>query len=1100
MKKFLPYLYPVLLTIIIVFIALANYMPGTFLSGWDTLHPEFDFPLNFNRLFFGVWRDEQGLGAVAGHTHMSDLPRVIFLWIMHFAFPLSSLKYLYIFLCLLLGPLGIYFLIKYILLYIDRLVHPLHQTTGKHTPLHSSPRFTFTAQTIAFISALFYLLNLSAVQQFYVPFEMFPAQYGYLPWIMLYTIQYLNEGSRRSLFLFALVTLLATPQAYAAHLWFPFFGVYGLFLILFFLLKDRTKKTFIKTVVLVALTVLMNSFWLFPNIYYIITQSDIPRFTKQNRIFSQEYRLRNREDGYIQDVAISRGFYLDWFIEDFGKERFVALMPEWRDHLTKPFVLGIGYFFFAGALLGFILSFLRKKTFLIALSPFIVVPFAFLANRTVPFNYFFEYFLRYPLLEEALRFVFTKFSILLIFGYVLYFSFLLYFVFTYIKKRHILWVSTVVLSGMLVYYSLPVFQGHLISDKVRVKIPKEYFALWEYMNRQEDGVALSLPLHNFSGWQFYNWGYQGSGFIWFPLKQPLIDRDSDRWAIPNEQAFREFHYSVYARNTEDFATNLDKYNIRYLIWDKNNISWSIKNRRQIVYEREISSILSRLIASGKIKTLASFGKVNIYKINEQKTAVTIKDIPRHIVPAYKWTFADFAYLNHGDYTNELNNTVKNTVDIYYPFRDIIDDTDRIKKGIIEIETDDNSYYIRNQFLTEDAKLHIPDYLETEDAIPADVQIQQGKSSNSYIITFQLLLPKNLAKPITYQTALPGADVLPLDINGQTLVFDKRVLQKDKPTYFGQAFVYTKQSNYINGKKIALVFPPVNTQQSAAKLFAKFPLKKFAFDATKIFDLNKGARGVSLQKIHSKPVVDMQANNHQSGAYLEMDSLPHSLGYIMIFRSKNIEGLPVRICLKNLYSNICTLYDELSHSSEFTDDYFLIPPTGEDIGYGISLDNISFGKYNSRNQIEQITMIPFPANFLSKLYYKSGTEDKVTLKASANMSSSSKIAPFLYRMKYEKNTLSPHATLILHQSYNIDWNAYAFSTEPSILQTYLPFFFTKALPNHVVVDNWANGWRLDTATPTHIVILFWPQHLQFVGFILIPLSFMGIWFFLRRKRA
>ena len=76
-KKIINYLPVIALVSIALLLVLRNYTPGTFLSGWDTLHPEFNFGLNFQRLFFGVFRSEQGLGAVAAHSHMSDLPRVI---------------------------------------------------------------------------------------------------------------------------------------------------------------------------------------------------------------------------------------------------------------------------------------------------------------------------------------------------------------------------------------------------------------------------------------------------------------------------------------------------------------------------------------------------------------------------------------------------------------------------------------------------------------------------------------------------------------------------------------------------------------------------------------------------------------------------------------------------------------------------------------------------------------------------------------------------------------------------------------------------------------------------------------------------------------
>src|SRR5579864_8417312 len=99
--------YPIFILIFIsLLLCSVNYTPGTFLSGWDTLHPEFNFGLNLQRVLFGVFRTEQGLGAVAGHSHMVELIRIIILYLFHFFMPLNFLRYSYIFLNLLVGPVG----------------------------------------------------------------------------------------------------------------------------------------------------------------------------------------------------------------------------------------------------------------------------------------------------------------------------------------------------------------------------------------------------------------------------------------------------------------------------------------------------------------------------------------------------------------------------------------------------------------------------------------------------------------------------------------------------------------------------------------------------------------------------------------------------------------------------------------------------------------------------------------------------------------------------------------------------------------------------------------------------------------------------------
>ena len=100
-------------------------------------------------------------------------------------------------------------------------------------------------------------------------------------------------------------------------------------------------------------------------------------------------------------------------------------------------------------------------------------------------------------------------------------------------------------SGLLIYYTMPAFNGNLISPLMRIKIPSYYFDVFSYFNRQkDDGRIANLPIQSPWGWEYYDWykdkprfaedstrraSYQGAGFIWFGIKQPLLNRDFDRW-------------------------------------------------------------------------------------------------------------------------------------------------------------------------------------------------------------------------------------------------------------------------------------------------------------------------------------------------------------------------------------------------------------------------------------------------------------------------------------------------------------------------------------------------------------------------------------------
>ena len=162
-----------ILTLITITLSLANFTPNTILSGWDTLHPEFNFPLAISRSLSSAYQEHQGLGAVSAQSHLGDLPRILFLNLVSVVVPVESIRYFYIFLMLVLGPLGVYFFLK-------ELFSQVSEKADYRTP--------------AFMGALFYLCNLSVVQHFVVPLEMFVTLFGLLGF--LFQAIYLNLRSQ----------------------------------------------------------------------------------------------------------------------------------------------------------------------------------------------------------------------------------------------------------------------------------------------------------------------------------------------------------------------------------------------------------------------------------------------------------------------------------------------------------------------------------------------------------------------------------------------------------------------------------------------------------------------------------------------------------------------------------------------------------------------------------------------------------------------------------------------------------------------------------------------------------------------------------------
>lgn len=560
-KHWLSWLFPLLLIFITALLCARNYTPGTWLTGWDTLHPEFDFSLNISRLIQGVWRADQGVGAVAAHAHMSELPRVLILWVLHLFLPLSFVRYAYIFLCFILGPLGIYVFATSIL--------------GSHKKdTHTQWTHTFIIRFSAFLTALLYLFNLATVQQFIVIFEMFAVQYASLGWLFWSADRVLHqERSHKNLAIFALISLLSAPMAYASTLWLATYAGLGLYLFFQTLIQFKFRKTYTVRLLLIGVTILLvNAFWLLPNLYFLLTPaSHIPGVSHINQLFSQEAFLQNQEFGTFKDLAIVKNFLFQWNVYDFQTGEFTKLLQPWINHISKPSVLLIGYLVATLSVLGAIFAVLKKSavSFLI---PVFALGIFMLINANPPFTFIFDFLRTHSgLFEEGFRFPFTKFSFLFTFSMSIFAGASFEYVLAYThrsKKLFALVTGTFVITIIpaLIWYGLPMFQGELISEHLRKPIPVDYFEFFKFMDTQPHQARLAvLPAYTSAGWEYQTWGYQGAGFVWFGIPQSVLVRDFDRWNPGNEDFYEQISTAMYGKDTGLFQKTVSKYQVNYVL-------------------------------------------------------------------------------------------------------------------------------------------------------------------------------------------------------------------------------------------------------------------------------------------------------------------------------------------------------------------------------------------------------------------------------------------------------------------------------------------------------------------------------------------------------
>jgi hypothetical protein len=1079
--------WPLTILLITLFIVLANYVPGKWLTGWDTLHPEFNFPLHISRSIFGVWRQDQGLGTVAAHSHMSELPRILVLWVMSLALPSYALRAGLIYLCFILGPLGIYYFIR----------------NGVF-----KEKKGFIINAAAFLGALVYIFNLGTAQHFYVIFEMFAVQYAALGWLFLFVLRCLYSKDKRNYFIFFIISFLSASMAYASQLWFAYFGALILFLSVI-VLQER-KKHFIKQgLLIIGLTLAANSFWLLPNFYFLLTDAaKVPASSHINQLFSEESFLHNANFGKIKDVTIFRNFLFNWL--DLKKDgKFGDLLPQWKEHINHIWIISIGYVTFILSLFGLALGFLKKKKILIALFPVLLLALFMLMNMNPPFNYFFGWLRdNVSLFKEGLRTPFTKFSLLLMFSVSVYFATFFYEVMHFFKKlgkvsTFINILIVILVSLCLGFYGLPLLQGQLIEKKLLNTIPQPYFSLYSWLDKQsEQARIINLPLQTSAGWEFYDWGYEGAGFIWFGMKQPIAVRDFDRWSPYNEGLYKELSSALYGNDPQSFQNTLKKYDVSFLLLDESIVNPNkpadpIKKPEikamlaqlglQPAWQQEFLSIYdARSITGNKqfVYSPKSFTKVNAETTYNER---------------------DYIYQQNGSYVSAIPNDSSSSTQ-FYPF------SSYLKDQISGVEYSQNMVTLRKSLpsLKGDYQLVIPPVAQgkhyttqatisfSDDQVKAEFSNQTNIQIGENNITLPQLPLISLKTPRRFQSVIIEVGDRQVEIEnghskqieltfeiGQPIslsVFNVDNIKEEK----GQKFIDPR--DVFSASLPSIVWTELTKEKKIDANSAKdisiqvnsIPYRSDISDLNTATSCDPARKNGWIKKLVSTEGItyksaDLAVVCDGTGLF----NLNQSGSYLMRWQVKNTSGRGIKLYLQNQSAGRPDLEELIPNKTTDVSYAMLSWPHLKDEGYYLSWENRSFGSEVSENMIKSIEIYPVPLDLISQIRiepkdFHSRFENEVQL---------SNVWKFgTYQYGLQANVESDHGIVVLSQGFEKGWVAFDLSKPiPTLL-------------HKVKYNGWANAWEL--AQGKHdVIIVFWPQLLEFVGltFLLIGFSItLRVW--------
>lgn len=570
--------------------------------------PELNIWLNLKRSLSAVWQTYQGLGLVGGMAHSTDLIRQLIILPFTLILPTNLIRYLWHFAMIFLGTFGIYLGLK---------------NTLKFKPLTS------------FVAALFYLLSFGSIQNFWVPLETFSCFWGFSPWLIFSLLDYLHQPTHKNLTKLLLINLLAIPSFYVQTI----FIVYVFTLLIILIIHPKSFSALFKIG-------LINSFWLLPLIYFLITNLNGPANGFGNLMSNDETFLRNNYRGGILDFLLLRGYYYD-FPKNDG-----FLMDSWRQYFSSPIPVTAGIILGLSAISGFIISLFKKSKTLF--DKFIICLFLLsaiaLLSQIPPFTQINNLLRQLPLINQIFRSPFTKFITPAVFT----FSCLIAIFIEKISPKIQKYIA-VLFIVLITIFSFPSFKGNYISPDMRENLPQEYFDLINFFKTQNsNGRIANLPQGSFWGWTNYRFGLSGSGFIWYGIEQPILDRAFDVWNLKNEQYYWEINTALQKNDPDELNKIFQKYSIQYLIFD-NNVFFpdeKIYNNIAITTKEKLDNLSS-------LKKIGQFGQITVY----QTPYSTQKYLVNNPVSINKFDFyySDPAFSQFNNYINS------DQIDYNYPF-------------------------------------------------------------------------------------------------------------------------------------------------------------------------------------------------------------------------------------------------------------------------------------------------------------------------------------------------------------------------------------------------------------------------------------------------
>ena len=1150
-----------LILVVATTIAWQNIIPGTHYAGWDNVLGELDLGRYARQVFFGAWVEHQSLGAPAAQGQLSEIPRLPILFLINLLFPTNLVRYVYIFGTYLIGGLSMYAYLRW-------------YWFNQYTPKKLSP---LLANWLAGLGGILYLLHVLTLQQFYISFEMFMAQFAFLP-VVLITIHKLfpvtpqptkiesvkqqiksllgrvtfpytqkptlsleKKRILQHLLLFVGVQFLIAPSGHTPTVFYLavlFTQLYGFMM--------HIPKGVIQAVRVAffigLLTFIANAYWIVPNLYYSAFNSHYVAESRNNRIFGPESLSAIKEASTWGNFFQGTHYLFTWKDYSFADKEFNFIFNEWQDHLQQPTVVVllrlIGLITISGAV---ILATQKKsdtRNWAILLTYLGCTLFIWV--DLFPTKYFFDLLYKSESFLEAFRNPFTKLSIIYSFVSVILFTefFRILFHkapvgFTKNKKTFSISAIGIILftSIAIAYTAAPSFQGHFISEKLRVTFPDQYQELYAFMQTQDPtGRVLQLPQHSHAGWEYYDWqfmypgnGYQGMGFYFFGFPQSFLNRDSDRWVETSDFFYHELKYALDTRDPQQFTKILDKYSVDFIIIDETkidphfSIGYQVEHDLvqdaglELVWQKDFLSVYQH---TNNINQKGLLVPEDITLVNAHTDRVRIdpvyKDVGNYFVnnipngnsfqnPTQSITYP-LANLNNPqpenirfdeDQTHIFNTISEQTYQVIIP---PIQDENYFTSTAISF----NDVALAIQFpqitVKTDSHTHVlpqlPNLYFTAEQLLENLEIDISKESQLIVFfndigivathnelvlpTLELAIGEPLAITVAVVDSLPVPDSTGR-VSAAALNLVSLTELQPKWQEITQQISFETTTSSIQA---SVIFPALTVDLAQNQSLNCSTPTQGSVERIELSDNESAENGYRY--------VATNYGVNCNGYSFEYVSPAGS--YIMRVAGQNEQGRGTKLFLNYLYP-VTMPEDYLLRESEF-DMPISVHQISQDVqsAFHLNWETRSFGK-TSINDIETIELRAVPLERISGIFLVPITTQDLKQENTLSILQHSKLFDSVHTIQASCD--QDICWFGLNQSHDIGWMAWSY--EPGNVLASL-----EKVP-HFRLNNWANGWQI-SSKDSHIVVIYVPEIIQLgLQFILGASTVMVLSYFLYRLR-